>query len=438
MSPKRLWLGEPPNNPTLDHLVWRRPSEGPSSLHSNIDPDLTQLGAVAPANRDAVWLAATVFLADRTARRRKGWERDLRIAVPVSDPAAWGAVCRDVEALLSFLTSDVWDIDFLPDPIRGPCPGSGLDVGADGTNPQARSEVDLVCLFSGGADSMCGTVRALADNRRVTLMSHWDWTGHASTQSCLVGELCNLFNVNLEHVQVNLGRSRKQIGGTTFPDEVTRRSRGLLFVALGLAVASVGPPAPMWIPENGFASLSPPLTPERRASLSTRTTHPAFLDRLQVTLRAVDAHADFSNPFMGATKGEMFADVASIIGDHEAARLLSKTHSCSHIRWAGMFGRPPDTHCGLCFGCLVRRGAFVASGLEDRTTYLASDLSESERSRFLTSSVRADVEAVRYAVNREFGPADVLAMDLPDAYDPQGALDLIRRGFSELAAVRPP
>lgn len=432
MNVKRLWVGDVPAEPTLDDLVWRRPADGPSSLRSNIDPDLAQLGHVPEANREAVRLATLVFLTDRTTRRRQGWQRDLRIAVPVAEPEAWRPIRDDLEEALSFLTSDSWEVEFLS------LPDAASDDVADRVLPDDDSEVDLVCLFSGGADSMCGAIRALAENQRVELVSHWDWSGHAGIQSQLVKDLERLFGDDVRHEQVNLGRSRYQIGGATFPDEPSRRSRSLLFIALGLATASIGTPSPMWLAENGFASLNPPLAPERRASLSTRTTHPTFLAHLQAVLHAVGAHTDFSNPFARETKGEMFTFVGEVLGRKRAGALLSSTHSCSHVRWAGRFGRPPDTHCGLCFGCVVRRGAFIASGLEDATTYLATDLPAHERREFLTPAVRADAEAVRYATSSDFGPADVLAMDLPEDYDRHDALDLIRRGLAELSAVELP
>lgn len=209
-------------------------------------------------------------------------------------------------------------------------------------------------------------------------------------------------------------------------------------MTLGLAVASARGSIPLWIAENGFASLNPPLASERRGALSTRTTHPDFFGRLRRIMQAVGAHVDFTNPYGGATKGEMFSLVAGIIGREDASTLLSKSHSCSHVRWAIPFHRAPDTQCGVCFGCLVRRGAFIASGLEDRTTYLVTDLNERERGEFLTSTVRAEIEAMRYAVSREFGPADILALNLPNGHDLVGALDLVRRGFRELAAVELP
>lgn len=433
MSTKRLWIGNTPDGLTIDDLVWRRASDGPSSLQANVDPDLQRLGHVRDANREAVWLAIAVFLADRTSPRRKGWQRDLSIAVPVADPGSWERVRGDLEETLSFLTSDTWAVDFVadPDPAREELGG---DVMA--TNEESRGE--LVCLFSGGADSMCGAIRALAADTRLALVSHWDWSVHAGIQKDLVAELEKLFGVDITHLAVNVGRSSQQIGGASFPSEPSRRSRSLLFVTLGLAAASSGTPVPMWLAENGFASLNPALAPERRASLSTRTTNPTFLDQLRATLGAMGAHADFSNPFASTTKGEMFAATGDLIGGDEASGLLSNTHSCSHARWAGRYGRPPQTHCGVCFGCLVRRGAFIASGLEDRTVYLVTDLTGDERRRFLAAGVRAHIESARYAVNRTFGPADVLAMDLPNNHDLEAALDLVRRGFKELAAVELP
>lgn len=268
MTTKRLWIGDIPDVLTIDDLVWRRPSDGPSSLQVNVEPDLARLGQVRQANRDAVWLALTVFLADRTSPRRKGWQRDLSIAVPVADPGSWERVRGDLEETLSFLTSDTWTVDFVsvPDQVREEPGGPSA---ADEESPG-----ELVCLFSGGADSMCGAITALAAETRVALVSHWDWSVHAGIQTALVAELRKLFGFDGAHLAVNAGRSSQQIGGASFPSEPSRRSRSFLFVTLGLAAASSGTPVPMWLAENGFASLNPPLAPERRASLSTRTTQP--------------------------------------------------------------------------------------------------------------------------------------------------------------------
>ena len=72
------------------------------------------------------------------------------------------------------------------------------------------------------------------------------------------------------------------------------------------------------------------------------------------------------------TKGEMFALVVQEIGIDAASDYLSATNSCSHTD-ARYSGAPPGASCGVCFGCLVRRAAFAAAGVPDRTDYLCND-----------------------------------------------------------------
>ena len=60
------------------------------------------------------------------------------------------------------------------------------------------------------------------------------------------------------------------------------------------------------IPENGFMSLNPPLLPERRGALSTRTTHPSFLAQLREVLDVVGIDVELDVPFAALTKGETF------------------------------------------------------------------------------------------------------------------------------------
>jgi hypothetical protein len=81
------------------------------------------------------------------------------------------------------------------------------------------------------------------------------------------------------HQQIHFSRHTTQFDGTVFRDETSTRTRSFLFLAFGLAIASIEGSS-LWIPENGFASLNLPLTADQRGSLSTRTTHPLFLEQL--------------------------------------------------------------------------------------------------------------------------------------------------------------
>lgn len=405
-----------------DTLVWR--TDGPSSFHTDLTPALDGLGTPPVPNRDAVWLTTTVFVADRTIDRPANKTRDIRIVVPVSDPAGWNGQRTEIESLLGGFTSDRWTVDFVHAP-----PGAAAP-----TIDEDDVDVDVVSLLSGGADSLCGALRALAAGRTPLLLSHWDTNAHKPIQSELVARLQDIFGVAIEHRQVRVARADKQIGGRRFPNENTKRSRSLLFLALGLAQAAARGGVDMWIPENGFASLNPPLAPERAGAMSTRTTDPRLLRGFSAVLRAVSAHSAIVNPFETATKGEMFAELAGTIGEDQASKLLSATHSCSHSRLAGQYDRPLTSQCGLCFGCLLRRSAFAASDLEDRTPYLAGILADEDLDRFL-ARWSEDLHALRYAVERGIGIADVAALRLPDGYPPDDAHDLLVRGLSELERV---
>lgn len=405
-------------------FLWR-PLGEPSSFLTNVSPGLEELTGSQRRNTEFVRLATLVYLADRTHRRPSmGWSRTLELHIPVWDADPWNRAAAELEALLGFLTSDVWRLRFRT--ARTPRSAQTAAV------PQSA----LFSLFSGGADSLCGALAAHEQGLRPCLVSHRDWSQVAGAQDRLVLALKKLWGQKPSHLAISLGRKAYQLGsGAEFPKEPTSRSRSLLFVSLGLAAASAHD-ATLWIPENGFASLNPPLGGERRGSLSTRTTHPWYLWRLQQILGSLGAHAKFENPFADLTKGAMFIQIEESMGADAASQLLSSSHSCARgdVRFAGITG---VTHCGICFGCLVRRAAFRAAGLKDLTGYVVADLGAPVGSigGWLTPVRRRDLEAVRYAAARGIDPAVIIAEPLPPKVDPSQAVALAERGLKELAGL---
>ena len=195
------------------------------------------------------------------------------------------------------------------------------------------------------------------------------------------------------------------------------------------------PAAPLWVAENGYASLNPPLAGERRGALSTRTTHPLVLSRVRDAIHALGGRMEFENPFTALTKGEMHMDAARVLGEHDAEKILVMSHSCSHTRYALGTGYRPETQCGVCFGCLVRRSAFHAAGMNDTTTYLHKVIPVEKQSNHLRETARSEVSTVRYAGQRGIGVADILSMGLPDHVLIDDAVSVANRGLAELAAV---
>lgn len=164
-------------------------------------------------------------------------------------------------------------------------------------------------------------------------------------------------------------------------------------------------------------------TVRRMGSLSTRTTHPHFMSRLNEVWAAAGVQAELRNPFFATTKGEMLAQ-----GHHpRLVELAAETYSCGK-------GKRANGQCGRCVPCLIRRASFHAAGMHDGTLYL-NDLRGSSRND--------DVLAARHAVAahngdgpRELGRWVARAGPLPaDAAARALTINAVGRGLAELGTM---
>lgn len=405
-------------------LLWSRSAK--STYTGILDPYLTAFGPVRQENVDFVRIALAVFSADRSVHRKargSDWNaRDFELTVDVSNPTAWQTYAAELAQAIGFLTGDRWNFTFT----------QAAGSAAFELEFEEMAPVTTV-LLSGGADSAAGALlTALGLNKGSTLqlVSHFSAMSISPFQKDLVARIKKFApDITVIHRQANLNRTAKRLDGSNFKSEPSSRSRSLLFISLGLAAAERSS-QPLLIPENGFASLNPPLGPERRGSLSTHTTHPRFLVELQEVLTKVGAHGIIQNPFQSLTKGQMFTQVAGKIGADEASNYLSATNSCSHTdaRYSGV---APGSSCGVCFGCLVRRASFHAAGIIDATEYLSNDAAD-RYSTFV--SQKSIVEAMHDFVAEDPKPRMVMKMSLPEHYPPGEALALCRAGVAELRA----
>lgn len=405
-------------------LLWR-PHGEPSSVATTLGPRLEALGPVPALHVDFVRLAAFVFFCDRTVARPKHLRRTLDLDVAVSDPERWQPHATRLGALLCVLTGDDWGLTFSRR--REPRLGRLADA----------PEGDVSVLFSGGADSACGAVVAHAGASSPVLVSHHDWRNIRGQQATTLDALEIAIGVRPVNVSWRFAREGVQVGSASpFGEEPSRRSRSVIFVALGLAVAAMNG-TELWVAENGITSLNPPLSGERRGALSTRTTHPAVLRGLTEVLVDIGLHADLRNPFAEMTKGQAFTSVRETLGVDVASDLLSVTNSCAKPQ--RLAGFAPDAHCGVCMGCLVRRAAFIASGIEDRTVYKERALeADGLRDKWLTPGKRTTYESLRYRIELGYTEEDILDLGLPDDADIDGAFKLANAGLAELARVEIP
>ena len=313
---------------------------------------------VAPNARswDFLSLALAVNAADNVLERASspdGWTRQIELEVVLYEPDPYQALAKEIEQALRFLTGDFWRLTFVDGGYPPPRPKSPV-----------RFDADCVCLLSGGLDSLVGALNLTEQGRQPLLVSQTA-RGDKETQSSFATGLGG----NERHLQWNQNIRPKveDIEGST-------RGRSIGFFAFAAVaadhLATVRPDLPrpigVIVPENGLISLNVPLNPGRVGSLSTKTTHPVFMDRLQSLWDALGIPAVLHLPYAAKTKGEMMAEcrVPDVL-----AQVATQATSC------GRFVRNGYKHCGRCVPCLVRRASFIRAGIEDNTTYVYPMLS---------------------------------------------------------------
>lgn len=366
----------------------------------------------APRAWDLLAIALAVNSADAFVPRAQspdGWTRDITLKIAVEDANFWTTQTSTLEKLLKFLTTDMWQLEF----IRG-----------GGSSPQASSlwapDEDSVVLLSGGLDSLTGAINLVHAKHRpmaVSQVSNGDKEHQAEFAKAIGG--------GLSHLQLN--HNIKTFG----PGERSQRARSLIFLAYGAIAAtslkSYGRQAsvPLFMPENGFISINPPLTPSRIGSLSTRTTHPAMLSLLQSILDQAGVAVAVRNPFQFKSKGELLVECKD---QHMLARLARLSTSC------GRFARNGFQQCGRCVPCLIRRASFHHWGRPDRTGYVYADLSKKDSKHAWFDDVRSMASAVE-SVKRD-GLERWLGQSVNSALvgDPTPFIAVVGRGLNEMEA----
>lgn len=382
---------------------------------------------------DLYRIATAVFSADLRIPRDSAfdrWTRDIALYLPVSNKDLWESAKEPLRRLLAFLSGDHWTIYLRK---------------ADGERPPAdpRSvrkarpvEADTACLLSGGLDSFIGATDALAEGRSLALVSHY--AGGTATyagpaQDAVRRGLAEEYgDEQTRHLKFRVDPPKQLTGGW----ESTTRSRSIIFLGLGILVASaLGDNTLLLVPENGLISLNVPLTPSRLGSLSTRTTHPHTMALLGEVLSAVELKVELDNPYLFLTKGEM---VAGTTNQELMRSTAAATVSCAHPtagRFVGGQGSGVG-HCGYCVPCLIRRAALAKIGLDPMEEYRVDVTEDGPETERQTEDVRAFLIAVERARDGVSVRDLLRAGPLRPAPDELAQhLDVYKRGLDEVARL---
>lgn len=309
---------------------------------------------------DLLEIAASVHAIDRlvsrpTQRQRPAgtaWARSLWAGIPVREPDRWRQQTPLLSQLLHWLTDDDWSLEF-----------SQLQAGTGLLDTSQQFLFDTVpdgavpVLFSGGLDSAAGLALELLHHDAVGISVHtngWMW----GVQRRVVAAL----NEASHHQCVPL-RYRISVPNST---ESTQRSRGLLFLAAGVATAWAVHQDRLRVFENGIGAVNLPYLRSQQGAQATKSVHPQTLRMVQDPASAVSNRSFVIDaPAMTLTKAELLRSTPLA-----TRKALGLTVSCD----AGFAARVPEHKaCGACTSCLLRLQSLTAAGL---TGFLPMDIHE--------------------------------------------------------------
>lgn len=301
---------------------------------------------------DFLTIAMAVTAADTFVERNEqaddGWCREFKLSIPLIKPNVWFPQIELLKEILHFLSGDLWHLHFRtgsfvwPDKIK-----RGRKIPLSGH--------DSACLFSGGLDSAIGIIDLTSKNINPVLISH-AYARDKSKQD----NLYNLLGLKNSKFQV-IAYPRK---AGDIPTDVQMRTRSFNFIAFGTLISTAisqhhqaGKVTTLYVPENGLISINPPLTPRRIGSLSTRTTHPHYMNLLNELFKRVHLPVLLENPYQFMAKGEMMKNCSN---QTVLMQIAKDTVSCGKWKRTGI-------QCGKCVPCIIRRASFHSASIPDQT-----------------------------------------------------------------------
>jgi 7-cyano-7-deazaguanine synthase in queuosine biosynthesis len=300
-----------------------------------------------PVEQDLILLSGAVAYADRVVRRRRGsgWARNLEIIIPVSNPALWKdqSISSSLIDTLEYVTGDHWHFRFIPGARPLTIPQSSLDFTLGNY---------VVVPFSDGLDSylqwqLLKVEESVVNVLRIHTSSRASNPDRNKKIDALGGKLEQCLSLPVS------------FSAQDHP-EPSYRSRTFLFYAIAALAAAKVSATRVTIGENGVGSVGPSMIPDGD-ECPHRTTHPAFTTRFALFInRLLGSKIVFEHPQRYRTKGQVLrrAIERGVTG-------WEITRSCTRGRRDRLSGYA----CGVCGGCLLRRTAVRAAGLQDEAYF---------------------------------------------------------------------
>ncbi len=382
-----------------------------------------------PTLADLLDVTIALYAADRRSPRshygiRTG-QRRFCVRIGVRDPDIWNdrEVRERLQLLLYWLTQDEWSLIFQTRKPRPRLAELEQFLFADPAEAPAT-----VSLFSGGLDSLAGLAAAALEGNRGS--------------SVLVSAYTNSRLFSLQRKQFQLIKStwrregqensQRQVLHVAAPlslekpgqirEERSQRTRALVYLAVGVATATLAGSDTLYVYENGIGALNLPMNETQLGVDNYRGVHPLSLMMTEELFSIVLGQSvRIRNPFLFTTKAEMCGALLSK-GLIDAVEL---TVSCD-----GFPQRVKDSppQCGYCTSCILRRQALVASGLAECDSAGGYRLDALGKQEELNEERRYGLNAMRNQVYRlssclkATDPWGMLTVSYPELARTQAAL----------------
>lgn len=319
-----------------------------------------------PRMADLLDVAMAVYAADRRSlrdfKRANTGQRRIHIHLAVREPTIWASseISGQLRELLSWLSEDVWSFEFVK---REAAPWPAESKSFLFQLPPERPAT--VSLFSGGLDSLAGLAARAQQvpDRSFVLVSGYTNDRLRYQQRVQVKSIKSAWRdgglapgkvPDIRHVAVPFGIHKLE----GHHEEKSQRTRALVFLTLGVAVALQAAADTLWVYENGVGALNLPLNETQLGIDNYRGVHPHSLMMVREIFELLlERTIHLRNPFLFHTKAEMCAALQPA----GLADLVRDTVSCDGFPQR-VVNQP---QCGYCTSCILRRQSLHAAGLGD-------------------------------------------------------------------------
>jgi 7-cyano-7-deazaguanine synthase in queuosine biosynthesis len=376
----KIYCGElcieniPPDQPICNLSYYKTDAIMIPNVNIRLDKFINDISKLPDNILDLLEISSYVYAADRFISRGKRnsvnndtWSRSFEFNIPIRDYDFWtkDIVITALSSALSFMTGDR-EFKFVfskykTDPAAS-YHHSQLLFSEEYATLEEANKTEII-LFSGGLDSLAGTIDYLNENPKnsVCLISHI-----ANNSTLTTMRAC------IKHLKSKYGTAR--IKHYTFEThfmhhtqcrEETQRTRMFLFSAIAFSISFCYNKESFVIFENGITSINLPKQSDIFHARASRTTHPKTIGLLKQFYLKFNSNFNITTPYYLMTK----ADVLKIFIKYKEENIIPSSVSCSSTRTKPV----AVTHCGCCSQCIERRFAIYSENLDDISDVYETD-----------------------------------------------------------------